>query len=104
MTSFQEIEAYTSKLVTEFTPLKVVLFGSYARGDAGEDSDVDLLVIMPHAGKAVHQALEIRRSIRKSFPLDLVVRAPEDVDERLACGDSFLSDALSTGRVLYEQK
>ena len=103
MTRFRDIKAFADALVARFTPEKVVLFGSHADGSAGPDSDVDLLVIMEHSGKASLQALDIRRSLRKSFPLDLIVRTPKEAEKRLQMGDPFLADALSKGRVLYER-
>lgn len=90
------------RIATEFHPERIVLFGSHARGTAGKDSDVDLLVILPFVGKAVAKAVEIRLKIRPGFPVDLVVRTPEKVRERLAMGDGFLREILETGTVLYE--
>lgn len=101
MIQYQEIEAYAKELVAQFNPEKVVLFGSYATNEAGEDSDVDLLVIMPHSGKASRQALEIRRALSKRFPLDLVVQSPAEANRRLAAGDPFMINALKHGRMLH---
>lgn len=101
MIQYQEIEAYAKELVAKFKPEKVVLFGSYATGSASEDSDVDLLVIMPYSGKASRQALEIRQAIRKRFPLDLIVQSPNEAQRRVHAGDPFIVNALANGRVLY---
>jgi predicted nucleotidyltransferase len=103
MTASSEIKAFTDALVAQFSPDKVVLFGSYAYGSAGPDSDVDLLVVMNHEGRASQQALDIRRSLRKSFPLDLIVQSPEEAERRLKMGDPFMTEALSQGRTLYER-
>ena len=101
MIQYQEIQAYAEELVAKFKPEKIVLFGSYATDSASEDSDVDLLIIMPHSGKASGQALAIRQSIRKRFPLDLVVQSPDEARRRASAGDPFILDALTNGRVLY---
>ena len=98
---YQEIEAYAQELVAKFKPEKVVLFGSYANDSASEDSDVDLLVIMPYPGKASRQALEIRKAVQKRFPLDLVVQSPLEASRRMQAGDPFITNALVEGRVLY---
>lgn len=103
MTSTSEIKAFTDALVAQFSPDKVVLFGSYADGSAGPDSDVDLLVIMEHEGRASRQALDIRRSLQKTFPLDLIVRTPQEAQRRITMGDPFMTEALSRGRTLYER-
>ena len=87
-----------------FNPERVVLFGSYAAGHPTEDSDVDLLVVMPHEGRDVEQAFEIRRAIPRTFPLDLVVRTPEGVQRRLRQKDTFLTSIWRTGKTFYERR
>lgn len=97
-----EIREFVSKVVEQFAPQRVILFGSYARGDATPDSDVDLLVIMPTKQPPIDQAVEIRQRIRRRFPLDLVVKTPEDVAWRLSLNDCFLGTIMSEGVRLYE--
>ena len=102
MVAMREIEELGKRIGREFSPDRVVLFGSYARGEVTEDSDVDLLVILPFEGRAVDQSVKIRLRLRPGFPVDLIVRTPEKVRERLAMGDSFMRDVLDEGKVLYE--
>ena len=101
MIKLEEIESYAKSVAAKFRPERIILFGSYADDSAGEDSDVDLLVIMPHEGKASQQALSIRRNVAKSFPLDLVVQSPLEAERRIHAGDPFTIDAFRRGRVLY---
>jgi predicted nucleotidyltransferase len=96
------IKAYTREIVRRFKPVKIILFGSYAYGHPDADSDVDLLVIMPFDPQQGRKSLEIRQNLRAGFPVDLLVRRPEDVKDRLAHGDSFLKEVTRRGRVLYE--
>ena len=103
MISPKDIRQYVGAIVRKFNPERVVLFGSYAEGHPTEDSDVDLLVVMPHAGRDVEQAFEIRRTIPRKFPLDLVVRTPEVVQRRLGQNDTFLTSIWRTGKTLYER-
>jgi predicted nucleotidyltransferase len=98
-----DINTYVKKLTEEFKPERVVLFGSYARGTANEDSDVDLLVIMSHKGRNVDQALTIRKRINRSFPLDLIVKTPVETRQRLKMKDSFITTILEDGKVLYDK-
>ena len=102
MASLAEIERYAERIAREFRPERIILFGSHALGAAREDSDVDLLVVMPHAGKSWDQAAEIRSRLRPNFPLDLLVRSPEKLDERLELGDPLFIEIATTGRVLHE--
>ena len=102
MVSMEQIEAFTSRVVSEFQPKRILLFGSYARGEQHADSDVDLLIIMSFIGKPAAKSAEIRLRARPAFPVDLIVRTPGAVEERLAMGDGFIRDALEHGKVLYE--
>ncbi|HEV2718595.1 MAG TPA: nucleotidyltransferase domain-containing protein [Thermoanaerobaculia bacterium] len=102
MASLAEIERYAERIAREFRPERIVLFGSHALGAAREDSDVDLLVVMPHRGKSWDQAAEIRSRLRPTFPLDLLVRSPETLHERLELGDPLFVEIATTGRVLHE--
>ena len=84
---------------------RVILFGSYARGNPTPDSDVDLLVIW----KTRHPLLECRMRIStlfldRSFPMDVVVRTPRQMRESLAGFDPFIQEVQSSGKVLYEKK
>jgi uncharacterized protein len=97
-----EIQQFVDQIVAAFAPERVILFGSHARGDATPDSDVDLLVIMRTKQQTIEQAVEIRQAIRRPFPLDLLVKTPDDVAARLAMQDCFLTTIMTEGRMLYE--
>ena len=92
------------QIVKVLNPDKIILFGSYAYGNPTEDSDVDLLVIMPFEGKWVDKSVEIQLKIHPYFPIDLLVRTPDRIRERLSIGDSFLREVLQEGRILYETR
>ena len=100
--TIEQIEDFGRRVGEAFHPRQVVLFGSHARGAAGADSDVDVLVVMPFEGRSVDKSVEIRLKTKPPFPLDLLVRTPEVVEERIAMGDWFLRDVLRDGKVLYE--
>ncbi len=102
MITRKQIDDWCTEIVQRFHPEKVVLFGSCATDTATEDSDVDLLVVMPFEGRSVEQAVQLRMDTRPAFPVDLIVRTPEMIAERLRMGDSFIREILETGRILYE--
>lgn len=102
MVSMVQIEKLGQRIGAEFHPHRVVLFGSYARGTPTDDSDVDLLIVLPFEGKSVHQSVRMRMRLRPSFPVDLLVRTPETVRERIELGDCFMREILQEGKVLYE--
>ena len=102
MVSRQEIQATCDDIVREFAPLQVILFGSYGYGSPTEDSDVDLLVVMAiPESETRRQASEIRRRIPQRFPMDLLVRSPEEIAYRLLYNDWFLREITEKGEVLY---
>jgi predicted nucleotidyltransferase len=78
------------------------LFGSYAWGRPTPDSDVDLLVVMPLTGGAMDKAVEISSRLEHRFPIDLLVRSPADLRQRLEWNDFFLRKATEQGVVMYD--
>ncbi len=99
----KDIQATCDDIVREFAPLKIILFGSYANGTPTEDSDVDLLVVMPiPESQTRRQAVEIRRHVPRRFRTDVVVRSPEEIAYRVSHNDWFLREATQEGQVLYE--
>ena len=99
----KEIDSLCRQIVSKFKPQKVILFGSYAYGRPNEDSDVDLLVVMPHEGRNHQQAVKMRLGVQTSMPLDLLVRTPEQVRERIEMEDFFMREIVEQGKVLYEE-
>lgn len=96
------LQALAKDIVRKFRPQKIILFGSYAYGRPTRESDVDLLVIMQTTLRPVEQAVAIRRAVDARFPVDLLVRTPEQIERRLSLGDCFFKEIVSRGRVLYE--
>lgn len=93
------------RIVQAVHPEQIILFGSYAYGEPGEDSDVDLLVIMESNLPAAQRALAVCRQLRpRPFPMDILVKTPAEVEAALAKGDPFLSTVMHAGRVLYASK
>ncbi|GDY09674.1 hypothetical protein LBMAG52_31600 [Planctomycetia bacterium] len=94
------IRRYVRQVIEKFQPDKVILFGSYARGDQREGSDVDLLVVMP-AWNEISKASRISWELPAPFTLDLIVRTPKHLQRGLEESDWFLRDIMETGKVLY---
>jgi predicted nucleotidyltransferase len=102
MVPVERIEGLAKSIGDRFPAERVILFGSYAYGTPTDDSDVDLLVVMPFTGKAAAKAAEIRAAVHLGFPLDIIAIQPERLAERLAKEDFFLREAVEKGRLLYE--
>jgi predicted nucleotidyltransferase len=95
------IRWFARRIGERFRPEKVILFGSYAYGTPHNESDVDLLVIMP-ASNPINQAIRIRLALGRPFAVDLIVRTPRQVERGLKEEDWFLREVMEKGKVLYE--
>jgi uncharacterized protein len=98
----KQIRDFVDQVVERFRPSQVILFGSYANGNPTPDSDVDLMVVMPHRAPSAQVATRIRLACPRAFPMDLIVRSPAELRRRLALGDAFLSEVTSKGIILHE--
>jgi len=93
------------RIVETLHPEKVILFGSYAYGRPTPDSDVDLLVILETSAPDKERYLAVCRLLRpRPFPVDILVRTPQEVSRALEKGDFFMLEILSQGKVLYERR
>src|SRR5579862_9699461 len=79
------IHRYARAIAEEFHPEKIILFGSHAYGTPHEESDVDLLVVMPTRDPH-SQKVRIQYRLTPPFPVDLIIRTPKQVKRRLAEG------------------
>ncbi|HRI55989.1 MAG TPA: nucleotidyltransferase domain-containing protein [Anaerolineae bacterium] len=104
MTTNELIADMTDRIARDFDPLRIILFGSHARGDATSDSDIDLLVVLAEAPDQRQAAIEIRRALR-DLPVskDIVVTTPDEIARRGDLIGPVLRPALREGKVLYER-
>lgn len=92
------------KIVAEFDPEKIILFGSRAWGEPTESSDVDLFIIKNTHQRRLDRGREISRIIMGSgIPVDALVYTPEEVERRLLGRDFFIEKVIKHGRILYER-
>jgi predicted nucleotidyltransferase len=92
------------RIVNGLRPDKIILFGSYAYGNPGQDSDLDLLVILNTTVRPAERAVMVSRLLRpRPFPMDILVRTPEEIEDRLKASDTFIQEVMSKGVVLYER-
>ncbi|MEG3930616.1 MULTISPECIES: nucleotidyltransferase domain-containing protein [unclassified Microcoleus] len=89
-------------IANKFKPQKIILFGSYAYGNPTEDSDVDMLVVLSSDGNNLRKTWEILNQTQPNFAVDLLVRTPSEIEQRLAWNDLFLREIIEKGKVIYE--
>jgi len=98
------VQIMVERITKQFRPLRIVLFGSRARGEATALSDVDLLVVLPEVANKRHAAVEIRRVLGDlSVCTDIVVTTPEEIASRGQVIGGVLRAALREGKVVYER-
>ena len=101
----KHIRQIVERIVTQFHPEKIILFGSYARGEAGPDSDLDLLVVMPVEGSKRVKQLEIRAVLHDvHVAKDIIVSRPEEFRWRKETVGTIERPAAREGKILYARE
>jgi uncharacterized protein len=89
-------------LVDAAHPTRIILFGSHARGEQTEDSDLDLVVVLPEVTDRVGEMVKLRRALTPiRMPIDILVYSEADVAARAQYVGTALYDGLQEGRVVY---
>lgn len=97
-----EIGRIVDQIVAKYRPLKVILFGSAAKGDYKEVNDLDFLIVkedVPATGLA--RMRELDELIDRNMAADMLVYRPDEFAERIRLGDPFIRLVVEEGRVLY---
>lgn len=101
------LEDIMGRIVLQLPVEKIILFGSYSNlhSSPTPDSDIDLLIIMETSQPPVERILSVSRTLRpRPFPMDILVRTPQEIKTLLEAGDEFFVEILTQGKVLYERK
>lgn len=100
-------QAIIDRIIEYCRPEKIILFGSFARGEEKSNSDIDLLIIKDSNKKRPFRVKEVFEAVRgmdREYALDPIVYTPDEIDKRLALGDYFIREIVQEGKVLYESK
>ena len=102
MVDEQEIEKVATRIGKEINAFLVILFGSYARGQAGEYSDVDLMIVAESELPRFKRSRELYKLFRPyPFGMDLIVCTPEEIERGKQSPISFVSRVLREGKTVY---
>ena len=99
-----KIRSLCEQIARVYHPDKIILFGSQAYGKPTSDSDIDLLMVMPFEGHPLEQSARILKQLNLFMPIDLLVKTPQQIQQRLAMGDEFVREILERGKVMYESQ
>jgi len=102
MEAHEKIDQMVNRIVQHFAPEKIYLFGSHVSDRATEDSDVDLLVVMPIEGSKREQRLRLRAVLRDiRVPKDIIAVTPDELERRKDIPGTIEYPAVQEGRVVY---
>ena len=105
MITLKQIEQIKDKIVSEFHPNKIILFGSYAHDNATENSDLDLLIVQESNLSRHSRAISVRKLLRGSgFPIDVIVFTEEEIERWSSVSNAFITQIVNNGKVLYSDK
>jgi predicted nucleotidyltransferase len=98
------IQDMVQKIVADYAPQKIILFGSYAYGKPDENSDIDLLIVKDTNKRPIERWMEVKRLLRnpsRTVSVSPLVYTPQELEERLAIKDFFIQGVLERGEILY---
>lgn len=99
------LDRMVQRLVDEYAPERIVLFGSHAEGTADSDSDIDLLIVKDTSERFLDRWTTVQQlltGLHPSIPLETIVLTPTEFQRRVEAGDAFLHTILNQGETLYE--
>jgi uncharacterized protein len=101
------LESIVRHIVNYLPVEKIILFGSYSNshGSPTPDSDIDLLIIMETSESLTKRVLSVSRLLRpRPFPMDILVRTPQEITSILESGDAFFHEIMTQGSVIYDRR
>jgi len=98
----EQLQELVNRIVAAVRPLRIVLFGSAARGEMGPDSDIDVMVIMPDGTHRRHTAEMLHRQFFGiPFGIDVIVTTPSDLEKYSHTAGLIYRTILEEGHELY---
>lgn len=98
-----EAQVLVNRLINSYQPEKLIIFGSFARGEAKEESDLDICLIKKDVpASSVERRFEVYKILEgRKIPVDIIVYQPSEFETRLRLGDPFIKSILEEGQVIY---
>jgi uncharacterized protein len=99
------LNSITDRLVKEFNPVKIILFGSHAWGNPTEDSDIDICIIIPYSDESPANRIRRAHKCLNDFSIskDILVKTILEIEKYRNVIASFERKILEDGKVLYEK-
>jgi len=100
----QTLNEIVRRLVADYQPEKIILFGSYAYGEPDADSDLDVLIVKETPDRLIDRIFMVHRLVTDAYRnigFEPLVLTPEEIEQRIRIGDQFVAEILEKGEVLY---
>ncbi len=105
MISQQQINEIINRIVKNYLPEKIILFGSYAYGEPKENSDLDLLLVKDSNIPRYRRGREVRKFLRGlKVPIDLIVYTNEEIQKWSNVKTAFITNIIKKGKILYDRQ
>lgn len=91
------------RLLKQYNPEKVILFGSYAKGSYDPFSDIDLIIIKKTRKRFLDRLKDVLMIIKPNYAIDILVYTPQEFRKMVSQGNLFLEYVLKEGKVIYER-
>lgn len=98
----KEVEKIVKQIIKKYKPEKIIIFGSFVKGNITKDSDVDFLIIkkdVPYYG--IERIRNLSKLIERKIPCDFLIYKPEEIKNRVELGDPFIKSILEEGKIVY---
>ena len=101
----KNLKDISRRLIDEYDPEKIILFGSRAEGNDNEGSDIDLAIVKETEKRPMERRIEVETLLAdRAVPVDIVVYTPEEMRTLYSQGSPFIEEIVETGRLLYMRK
>ena len=98
----KQVEDIKKQIIERYKPERIIIFGSYARGNFDKDSNVDFLIIKKDTPeRGIDRIREVSKLIKRNIAVDFLVYSPYEIEERIKLGDPFIKGILKEGKVIY---
>lgn len=99
----KKLKVITKRIVAQYDPEKIILFGSYAWGKPNKDSDFDLFIVKKGKGNFLSEQNKVRRIIDGEIAADILIATPAEVKRKLTFGDFFFKEIIKKGKSVYDK-
>ncbi|MEK6589719.1 MAG: nucleotidyltransferase domain-containing protein [Nitrospinota bacterium] len=99
------IESIKERLIASYDPDTIILYGSHARNEGSDKSDIDILILKDTEERPIDRRIRVEKILADRVkPLDILVYTPQEIKYLFPIGSPFIEEVIETGRVIYMRK